>query len=399
MSVEAATSLLNKLLAKIERKPLEDRSLPVWEQVPGTQASGEARAAMHGVLTAAERAGAVELRRGRGETTHLVTGVRLASADLLYRHLRRIPAAKIAADIASSLRDELTPLIGNEALEALDELDCGWRRIRHPYGVPPDREETRRFLLALDAVVRRPLDERSDLRTLSSKAGLDSKMVEKQIGRILAWMVAMGRLPVGLSNDEARSTLGLERFAHPVLLAGQVLLRGLPMANLNYVGVAPGDVEALETGQDAEVILTVENFASFNRQVAETMTGREIIVYTGGFPSRATVRALRRLHAAPRLRHRHWGDIDGGGLRIADHLAREVAPNLALHLMTVSLAQEHGVVAKPDPSIVTAGATDEIAALAQFLAGPDALHLEQERIDPVAAVSNAVRPAFSADLS
>ena len=349
---------------------------------------------MHAALAAAERAGAVELRRGRGETMHLVTGVRLASAASLYRHLRRVPAAEMAADIASSLRHELAASLGAEALGAFDALDHGWRRIRHPYGVPADREEACRFLLALDAVIRRPPGERGDLRTLSAKAGLDSKLVERQIGRILAWMVAAGRLPAGLSEDDARATLGLEKFAHPILLAGQVLLRGMLAADLCYVGVAPGDVDALEVGLDAEVILTVENFASFNRQVTEAMTGREIVVYTGGFPSRATIRALRRLRTACGLRLRHWGDIDAGGVRIADHLAREVAPDLVLHLMTVSLARQHGVAAMPDPSIAAAGTTNEIAGLARFLAGPDAAHLEQERLDPVPAVLNPAKRAF-----
>lgn len=69
-----------------------------------------------------------------------------------------------------------------------------------------------------------------------------------------------------------------------------------------------GDVEALGIGAYAEIISTVENFASFNRQVTEAMTGREIIVYTGGFPSRATISALRRLLAASGLGLRHWGD-------------------------------------------------------------------------------------------
>lgn len=374
------------MLDRIEATPLERRRQAVWEQVPGSAASGEARAAMHDALAAAERAGAVTLRRGKGEMAHLVTGVCLASADLLYRHLRRIPAANAAAAVSSVLRGEIGAMLGNEALGALDELHHGWRQVRRPYGVPPDLGEGRRFLLALDAVLRRPASGKGDLRTLSSKAGLDSKVVEKQVGRIIAWMVAAGRLPAGLSDDEARSTLGLEKFAHPVLVAGQARLRGLPLGAFSYVGVAPADVEELEPGANAEAILTVENFASFNRQVAEAMTGREIVVYTAGFPSRATVRALCRLRGPNGVPVLHWGDIDAGGIRIADYLAREVAPDLSLHLMTSALACERGVPAAPEASISGAGENAEIAVLARFLAEPGAAHLEQERIDPVPAL-------------
>ncbi len=277
-------------------------------------------------------------------------------------------------------------MLGEKALETLNELHRGWLQVRRPYGVPPDLSEGRRFLLSLDAVLRRPATDRGDLRTLSSKAGLDSKMVERQVGRIIAWMVATGRLPAGLSDEEARPTLGLEKFVHPVLVAGEARLRGSPLSTFSYVGVAPADVEELEPGADAEVILTVENFASFNRQLAEAMTGREIVVYTGGFPSRAAIRALRRLRESNGVPLLHWGDVDAGGVRIADYLAREVAPDLSLHLMTPGLACERGVPAPPNVSISSAGGNAEIAALAKFLAEPGAAHLEQERIDPVAAI-------------
>lgn len=157
-------------------------------------------------------------------------------------------------------------------------------------------------------------------------------------------------------------------------MAGQTRLRGSPLGAFSYVGVAPVDVEELEPGADAEVILTVENFASFNRQVAEAMTGREIVVYTAGFPSRATVRALRRLRRPNGVPVLHWGDIDAGGIRSADHLTREVAPGLSLHLMTSALACERGVPAAVDASISDAGENAEIAVLARFLAEPGAAH-------------------------
>lgn len=305
MSAEAARLLLGKLLDRIEDTPLDERARAVVERVPTTAQSGEARRAMDAVLAAAERAGAVELVRGRGEMGHLVTGVRLRDAGLLYRHLCRRPASEVAAGIAASLRQELAPVIGGDALGALDELERVWRRARQPYGLAPERDEARRFLVALDAVLRRPAADRSDLRTFSAKAGLGSKLVERQAWRIVDWMTAMGRLPPGLTDEEARAALGLQKFAHPVLVAGQAVLRGLDLAGLGYVGVAPGDIGALEASPQAEAVLTVENFASFNRHVAEAMTGREVVVYAGGFPSQATVRALRRLCAAPGQRVLH----------------------------------------------------------------------------------------------
>lgn len=64
-------------------------------------------------------------------------------------------------------------------------------------------------------------------------------------------------------------------------------------------------------------ILTIENYASFNRQVREIEDG-SLIVYTGGFPAAGVIELLSNVLATvpavvPFL---HWGDVDAGGVRI-----------------------------------------------------------------------------------
>jgi hypothetical protein len=255
VSAETATLLLGKLLDKIEGTPLDERARVVPERIPGDARSGEAWRAMEATLAAMERAGAVELMRGRGETGHLLAAIRLRDAVLLYGHLRRVPAAEAAAKVAAALRQELAPVVGADALAALDGLEEGWRRAKQPHGLPPDHGEARRFLLALDAVLRRPSADRGDLRTFSAKAGPDSKPLERQARRIVAWMTAGGRLPPGLTDEEAWAALGLEKFAHPVLVAGQAVLRGLYLGALGYVGVAPGDIEVSPSFRNAGTAL------------------------------------------------------------------------------------------------------------------------------------------------
>lgn len=383
MSAEAARTLLNRILDHIEETPLGERVRAVSLRVPGEVASGEARRAMDAALGAAERAGAVELVAGRGETRHLVTAVRLRDADLLYKHLRRRPAAELAGEVAAALRAGIGAQVHPETARAVEELEAGWRRAQRPFDLSPDLEEARRFLIALDAVLRRAPDDRGDLRTFSARVAMDSKLLERQVPRVMGWMAGTGRLPPDLPMDEARAALGLEKFAHPVLVAGQASVRGLAVHALTYVGISPDDIDALDAQPCAEVVLTIENFASFNRHVLEAMTGKEIVVYTGGFPSRVTLRALRKLSGTVGGDVRHWGDVDAGGLRIADHLAREAAPKLGLHLMSAEVAQAHGRPARPDASLMALGATPEIASLARFLGGDAASHLEQERLDPV----------------
>jgi hypothetical protein len=132
-------------------------------------------------------------------------------------------------------------------------------------------------------------------------------------------------------------------------------------------------------------VLTIENYASFNRQVRE-IESDGLVVYLGGFPAAGVIALLDRVLAripgtVPFL---HWGDIDSGGLRIfrfLDVLPRRPTP----HLMTQQLAESAGQPTAPDPSLVSIARSDSaVAALAQWLAFDRApMALEQEALDPV----------------
>lgn len=60
-------------------------------------------------------------------------------------------------------------------------------------------------------------------------------------------------------------------------------------------------------------ILTIENYASFNRQVREIEDG-SLVVYTGGFPAMGVVELLAKvLPTVPAdVGFLHWGDVDAG---------------------------------------------------------------------------------------
>jgi hypothetical protein len=163
---------------------------------------------------------------------------------------------------------------------------------------------------------------------------------------------------------------------------GRILVdgRAAPFASIH-----PEMLAQLELAETPTTILTVENFASFNRHVREIEDGG-LVVYAGGFPAAGVIDLLSKvLRALPaHVPFLHWGDIDAGGLRIFRYLEESLPRRPLPHLMSRELAEAHGRPANPDASLASIARSDSgIGDLAEWLAfGADVRHLEQEAIDP-----------------
>jgi hypothetical protein len=91
-------------------------------------------------------------------------------------------------------------------------------------------------------------------------------------------------------------------------------------------------------------VLTVENLASFNRHAREVDDGG-VIVFSGGFPLRAVLRAVKHLDdvlssAVPFF---HWGDTDRHGFLICDHIRAAIGRPLMKHLMEQLEAEQEEI--------------------------------------------------------
>jgi Uncharacterized protein conserved in bacteria C-term(DUF2220) len=132
-------------------------------------------------------------------------------------------------------------------------------------------------------------------------------------------------------------------------------------------------------------LLTIENYASFNRQVREIDDGA-LVVYTGGFASIGVVELLTSLLKLfdPGVPFFHWGDIDPGGLRIFRFLKETLPRAPHPHLMNRAVAEAQGRPASRDPTLGSMAKTNSaLFELAQWLAqGEQIKHLEQEALDP-----------------
>ena len=193
--------------------------------------------------------------------------------------------------------------------------------------------------------------------------------------------------------------LGLEKFAPPLLLSGRLDFDTAELSPVapSYFGIPPAEASRLRLKQQPRYVLTIENFASFNRHVIEADPDRcGLTVYVGGYPSLATQGALRYLAAAipVEVPFFHWSDIDPDGTWIFRTVERIINRPLTPHLMTADLAERFGHVperAVRPPRTIEGSA---IAPLVSYLQSDGAKWLEQEELDPVIPIA-ATAPVYA----
>lgn len=328
-----AVGALEHLLETAERNPEQTRIL-AYPDYPG-MAGEEERQAFHGVIASAEAANAVTVKRDRHAGPADIRFIALADLDRLTRHLRRTPAALAAGQALDDLRREAGEL-PDWVREILDEIGAAWAVRREPYpGLEPGNVTTAsKFLRILAAIDRGEHLNGWDMRTFSRRACGDSKAVEAGMSRLARILRSRYDLP-DIKPRELLAALGIEKFPQPILIRGRLRLPdGSEVDGRPYMGLPPDWAGETRPLGEIPYVLTIENLASFNRHAREVDDGG-VIVFSGGFPSRAVLRAIKRLDelVAPHVPFFHWGDTDRHGFLIWQHIAEALRRPLHRHLM------------------------------------------------------------------
>ena len=336
-------------------------------------------------IEAAERSGGVvrvqDIGRRRGE----LKLVRLIDAPLLYEHLGRTPSQQTASAVGDEMLSGLIihPAIRETALSAVE----AWSRNRKwSYLGIDDAVSMRNAVRLAQAIIEQQhLD--LDYRTFSRRIVADSKALERLEGAVLQLVGAVLDLPPASSPRSAFAALGLERFSPPLLLSGRFLLDGVSVApSLSYLGIAPSAMMAVSFDRRPDYVLTIENFASFNRHVLEADVDRlGLTLYVGGYPSLAAQKALAELAAKlpETVPFFHWSDIDPDGTWIFRTIERALGRHLWPHLMSRHLAETFGEATTRRIMLRKGDVGGSmIADLVNYLTQPDAKIMEQEQIDP-----------------
>jgi hypothetical protein len=336
-------------------------------------------------LEKAEAAGAVRLTKGRGRDGDQIAHVKLDVAGRLYDLLGRRPAGELAAEAGLRLVEgvNLPPQFEAPCLA----IRTAWSRGRtwQSFGAQ-DAERLRTALLLAKAILE-GRHQGADYRTFSRRIAGDSKALEKLEGAVVRLLNSALELPPAARPKDALRTLGLEKFAPPMLLAGPVDFGCAELSRVRstYIGIPPAEVGLVRLTERPRYLLTVENFASFNRHVIEADPGRDgLTIYVGGYPSLATQDALRFLaQAVPaEVPFFHWSDIDPDGTWIFRTIERVVERPLGPHLMTSDLAESFGRIPEEAVRPPRRAENSAIAGLVTYLQGDQAKWLEQEELDP-----------------
>jgi hypothetical protein len=393
-----------ELLLKLFRTWQENPDAARQVSTPITRASAlpyfetggmEAKEELHAFLRNAEHFGCIALTWGRFTKSHLLERITLLDGPQLAKFLE-LPLASVQADTAGKvLRSELSgdqPWIG----ALLDEILGLWHIGKPALGLRVEQvQETRELLRALEAVCAGK-QEGCDMRTFSARYVGDSKAVERMQSRFARiWQRQFDG--DDLEPDELYESLGISKFPHPLLFKGPITIisSGEPFNCSKahpYIGFPPQAVEQLAFPEAPSYVLTIENFASFNRYVAE-VSDNGLIIYTGGFPSPSKAKLFKMLDTElpEHVEFYHWGDVDLGGLRIIVRLQSLINRKIIPHLMDHGRMEIFGV----DNDKISRDKLKKLATkhdwtqpfVDSILSFNPPRTLEQENIDPASPVS------------
>ena len=292
-------------------------SLPAYSAI-GTHAEKEA---CHGDLLLAERDGAISIEwdRRAGERNQILR-VQLLDREALARHLGLVPRWDAVARAAQHLGPHLTEY------PVLEEVLASWRRGAKVRGTGPEDVEAWRYAVAVVSHCRAQVATDVAVRRLSAQLTGDSKRVEQLSAPIDVLIQGEVAAPVR-DPEDVFNELGLVKFPPTFLISGALQVRvgdqHVPI-DAPYLGFPPSAITGFASCETVPLLLTVENLTTFHELVGQRQhMPAAALLYTGGMPSPSWKRVYRLLLTSLPVEARvfHWGDIDAGGFRIADHLA------------------------------------------------------------------------------
>ena len=391
---QIARALLLKLLAQADRGGRD--TLPIGERSAHayfTISDLTERDALHAYLENAQAAGGVTLEWGRRTAAQDLRRIRLQDPDLLAAWLGVSRTAAQARVISQELAEYMADAPG-WLRDAFAEALAQWRLGHKPFHIPPAETAAAIRLFRIARAVAAGEQEGLDLRRFSVRLLRDSKAVESLLSRLGGLLRRNPDWASWPEDADLFRALGLEKFPPTLFIKGPLVLdyggTDWDITPLRpYVGLSPDAVNQIQASAPVPYLLTIENLASFQRQVREIQDAA-VVLYTAGYPAPALVRVLGQLdQCLPADRpFYHWGDRDIGGLRI---LARVVAA-CPRHPVTPHL------MAAPDPESgpgIGGWSRDERRALEQAIAKGGSVgglaaewvqrdfgKLEQEALDP-----------------
>jgi Uncharacterized protein conserved in bacteria C-term(DUF2220) len=337
-------------------------------------------------LGEAEAVGAVQIAKGKGRNSDQIAHVRLEAAAPMYAFLGRRPIAERVDEASRRLLSGFD--LPAEFESSVASLRAAWSCGRSWHGFTLNDVDRLRSAFDLAKAILAGRHRGTDYRTFSRRIAGDSKALERVEGPVVRLLSSTLELPPLARPKDALRTLGLEKFAPPMLLSGRIDFETAELAAAAplYFGISPNEAARVRFREKPRYFLTIENFASFNRHVIEADPRRAgVTAYVGGYPSLATQQALQWFAGTlpGDVPFFHWSDIDPDGTWIFRTIERIVERPLTPHLMTADLAEQRGRAPAKSFRPPRNAENSAISSLVTYLQSDGAKWLEQEELDPV----------------
>lgn len=299
----------------------------------------EERSRCHGELELAKRAGAVDIqwdrRAGPGNQVEVL---RLQNADALARFLDVDPRWDVVAKAENALAEVVDR---HPVLQGIFPVWRAGKKVCNTAAI--DFQRWIDAVRVLDRCRSTPAKDMA-IRRFSTQVLGNSKKVQGLTSLLNVLLLAELDAP-GREDEDILNELGLVKYPPTVLVGGAVLVTTRKDRVLRtdepYLGLPPDAIERIEYLPGCSNVMTVENLETFH-EAAKLAASRTdwVVLYTGGMPSPSWKKVfaafVKALPATSTIWH--WGDIDAGGFRIADHIATccvAQGRTLALHRMAV----------------------------------------------------------------
>lgn len=337
-----AQSSLRKLLTSAERawgRHGEISASLVFSQAsnPGyfALASAADKRACHAALIHAEHTGAITIEWDKSAGHHnQIKRIRLLDGNKLAGLLDIMPRWRAIEEAGQAL----TPWNGK--FPVIRSLMVAWRDGRRPRSLQPS--DAAAIAQAAGAVEYCRANGTQDIsiRRLSTQLGFESKRIES-LTAALDLLTSEDLDQVARDPEEVFAELGIVKHPLPVLLSGPAMLtlnnRSAFALPAPYAGISPTAIASVQVAPSCRYVLSVENLTTFH-ELTQLESNEVLLIYSNGMPSPSWFRFYERLLAElpAHCAIWHWGDIDGGGYRIAARIAGvcvEQQRQLRLHLM------------------------------------------------------------------
>jgi Uncharacterized protein conserved in bacteria C-term(DUF2220) len=326
-----AQNALSKLLKRAENaaaKPEGTRAISLRFSESSFSAyfdprlTREDRTHCHGELELAKRAGAIDIvwdrRAGLGNQIEVL---RLLDAAMLAQFMGVNPRW----DVVNQAENELKDVIARHPV--LQGAFSVWRTGKRVCNTTA--ADFQRWIDAAKVLDRCRDAPAKDvpIRRFSTQVLGNSKKVKTLTPLLNVLLLAELDAP-SREDEEILNELGLVRYPPTVLLGGAVSVTTTKNRTVRvdepYLGLPPDAIKHVEYLPSCSNLMTIENLETFH-EVARLAANRAdwVVLYTGGMPSPSWKGIfslfLKALPSSSTIWH--WGDIDVGGFRIADHIA------------------------------------------------------------------------------